>query len=164
MSELPSLKASFLISSPTSSTISWSPILRAKTPLRWKTHVLLCTISKEPESNQKWIVFELEERCFCLMMPKPLVVEQGQRREGSGAKACFQVNTAITPLNFSFWWEIRHQQVFLLFFFSTHSLARLYPMQLVVVMDVTSAVRMVMMMSIILFQVCFEFWFIVIWN
>ena len=42
-------------------------------------------------------------------------------------------------------------------FFSTHSLARLYPMQLVVVMDVTSAVRMVMMMSIILFQVCFEF-------
>ena len=30
-------------------------------------------------------------------------------------------------------------------------------MQLVVVMDVTSAVRMVMMMSIILFQVCFEF-------
>ena len=42
-------------------------------------------------------------------------------------------------------------------FFSTHSLARLYPMQLVVVMDVTSAVRMVIMMSIILFQVCFEF-------
>ena len=31
------------------------------------------------------------------------------------------------------------------------------PMQLVVVMEVTSAVRMVMMMSIILFQVCFEF-------
>ena len=23
------------------------------------------------------LVFELEERCFCLMMPKPLVVEQG---------------------------------------------------------------------------------------
>ena len=49
------------------------------------------------------------------MMPKPLVVEQGQRREGSGAKACFQVNTAITPLKISSWWEIRHQQVFFLF-------------------------------------------------
>ena len=61
-------------------------------------------------------VFEFEERCFCLMMPKPLVVEQGQRREGSGAKACFQVNTVITPLKLSSWWEIlASTSVFLVF-------------------------------------------------
>ena len=82
-----------------------------------KTHVLLCTISKVLESNQQWIVFECNEvkRCFCLMMPKPLAVEQGQRREGRGVKACFQMNTDNSPLKFSSWWEIRHQQVLLLF-------------------------------------------------
>ena len=41
-------------------------------------------------------------------------------------------------------------------FFSTHSLARLYPMQLVVVMLVMSAVRMVMMMSTMRLMVRFE--------
>ena len=46
--------------------------------------------------------------------------------------------------------------VFSVLFYNTSSLGD-HPMQLVVVMDVTSAVRMVMMMSIILFQVCFEF-------
>ena len=46
--------------------------------------------------------------------------------------------------------------MFFLFLFSTHSLARLYPMQLVVVMDVMSAVRMVMMMSTMRLMVRFE--------
>ena len=91
----------------------------AKTPFATliEKHMSYCVQSVVAGNNQQCIVFECNEvkRCFCLMMPKPLVVEQGQRREGRGVKACFQMNTAITPLKLSSRWEIRHQQVFFLF-------------------------------------------------